>query len=92
MKQYLARYFLVAFVAILLVAGSTRVFARAGGTAGLADIFQASSDDLSTETVEPTETAKPTGTAGRRHPEASKTRGPLMTTKLNSPAPSNKSP
>jgi hypothetical protein len=63
MKQYLLRYFLVAFAAILLVAGSTRVFARAGGTTGLAGIFQASSDDSSTETVEPTETAGSTETA-----------------------------
>jgi len=77
MKQYFARYLLVAFVAILLVAGSTRVLARAGGPAGLADIFQASSDDLATETVDPTETAEPTGTAGPTDtPEPSETPGP----------------
>jgi hypothetical protein len=62
MKHYFLRYFLVAFAAILLVAGSTRVLARAGATPRLADVFQVSSSDSATETAVPTETVEPTET------------------------------
>jgi hypothetical protein len=62
MKHYLLRYFLVAFAAILLVAGSTRVFAQAGAPPRLADVFQVRSNDSAAVTSEPAETDEPTET------------------------------